>query len=55
MHKNGFESMKTAIFEEVVHIFGRSDDDLISKKKCLFSIYADVVHAQLDQKILNGI
>ena len=29
MLKNDFESMKTAIFEEVVHIFGRSDDDMI--------------------------
>ena len=29
MMKNDFESTNFAIFEEVVHNFGRSDDDII--------------------------
>jgi hypothetical protein len=29
MLKNDFESKNFAIFEEVVHNFGRSDDDMI--------------------------
>ena len=40
MPKNDFESKIFANFEEVVHNFGRSD---YLVKKCLFSIYADVV------------
>jgi hypothetical protein len=39
--KNDFGSKYFANFEEVVHNFGRSDNFLV--KKCLFSIYADVV------------
>jgi hypothetical protein len=35
MLKNDFESMKFAIFEAVVHNFGRSDDDMMIVKKCL--------------------
>ena len=51
MPKNDFECTNIANFEEVVHNFGRSDDDV---KKCLhiFNIHID---AQLDQKILDGI
>ena len=42
MLKNDFESQNFAIFEDVVHNFGRSDDDMIYVvKKSLFSIYAD--------------
>ena len=40
MPKIDFESTNFANFEEVVRNFGRSDDLM---KKCLFSIYADVV------------
>ena len=29
MFKNDFESKNFAIFEEVVHSFGRSDDDIV--------------------------
>ena len=44
MPKNDFESTNFANFEDVIHNFGRSDDDMIYVvKKCLFSIYADVV------------
>jgi hypothetical protein len=42
MLKNDFESTTFAIFEEVVHSFGRSEDDM-HVKKCLFLIYAYVV------------
>ena len=41
--KIDFESTNFANFEEVIHNFGRSDDDMISGvEKCLFSIYGDV-------------
>ena len=29
MFKNDFESTNFAIFEEIVHNFGRSDDDMV--------------------------
>ena len=38
MPKDDFDSTNFANFEEVVHNFGRSDDDI-----SLFSIYADMV------------
>ena len=41
MLKNDWNNF--AIFEEVVHNFGMSDDDMIFLKKCLFPIYAYVV------------
>ena len=40
MPKNDFECTNFANFVEVVYNFGRYDDDM---KKCLFSIYADMV------------
>ena len=43
MQKNDFKSTNFAIFEEVVHDFGRSDDDNDLVKKCLFPIYAHMV------------
>ena len=36
MLKNDFENMNFAIFEEVVHNFGRSDDDMIQPKYAYF-------------------
>ena len=43
MLKNDFESTNFAIFEEVVHNFGRSDDDMIWRKNAyVFPIYAYV-------------
>ena len=45
--------MNFAIFEEIVHNFGRSDDDILVKK-CLFSIF-QWFDAQLNQKILDCI
>jgi hypothetical protein len=41
MPKNYFKSTNFANFEKIFHNFGRSDNDLV--KKCLFSIYAEVV------------
>ena len=43
MLKNDFESTNFANFEEVVHNFGRSDDDMIYSKNAYFSIYADLI------------
>ena len=45
MLKNDFEGTNDAIFEKVVHNFGRSDNDMIMHK------WFD---AQLDQKVLDG-
>ena len=57
MPKNDFESTIFANIEEVVHNFGRSDDDIIQGKNAYFPyIDADTwFDPQLDQKILDGI
>ena len=51
MPKNDFESTNFANFEEVVHNFGRSDND----KNAYFQYMHTWFDAQLDQKILDGI
>ena len=44
MPKNDFESMNFANFEEVVHKFGWSEDDMISWKNAYFQyLYADMI------------
>ena len=55
MLKNDFESKNFAIFEEVVHNFGRSDDDMIQRKNAYFQYMHTWFDAQLDQKILDGL
>ena len=55
MPKNDFESTNFANFEEVVHNFGRSDDDMIYWKNAYFQYMQTWFDAQLDQKILDGI
>ena len=55
MPKNDFESTKFANIEEVVHNFGRSDDDMIQCKNGYFQYMHTQFDAQLDQKILDGI
>ena len=55
MPKNDFESTNFANFEEVVHNFGRSDDDMIYWKNAYFQYMQMRYDAQLDQKILDGI
>ena len=55
MPKNDFESTNVANFEEVVHNFGRSDDDMIYWKNAYFQYMQTWFNAQLDQKILDGI
>ena len=52
MPKNDFENTNFANFEEVIHNFGWSDDDV---KKYLLSMNADVVWSSNDKKILDGI
>ena len=51
MPKNDFESTNIVNFEEVVHNFGRSDDDMISSKKSYFQY----MKKWFDKKILDGI
>ena len=53
--KNDFESTSFAYLEEVVHDFGRSDDDMILWKKYYFQYMQTWFDTQLDQKILDGI
>ena len=55
MLKNDFESTHFANFEEVVHNFGRSDDDMILWKNAYFQYMQKWFDAQLDQKILDVI
>ena len=55
MLKNDFESTNFAIFEEVVHNFGGSDDDMIWGKNAYFQYMHTWFDAQLDQKILHGL
>ena len=43
------------MFEEVIHNFGKTDDDMIWWKNAYFNLYEYMVHAQLVQKILDGI
>ena len=38
MLKNDFESQNFAMFEEVVHDFGRTDDDIIYSKASFYAI-----------------
>ena len=52
MLKIDFESTNFAIFEEVVHNFGRSDNDIID---AYFQCMHKWFDAQLDQKVLNGL
>ena len=58
MRKKDFESQNFVIFEEVVHNFGRTDDDIIflsekmlTSNRCLHGLH----NAQLDQKICDSI
>ena len=55
MLKSDFESTNFAIFEKVVHNFGRSDDDMIYWKNAYFQYMLTWFDAQLDQKILDGL
>jgi hypothetical protein len=55
MPKNDFESANLANFEEVVHNFCRSDDDMILWKNAYFQYVQTWFDAQFDQKILDGI
>ena len=48
MLKNDFESTNLANFEEVVHNFGRSDDDMILRKNAYFQHMQMWFDAQLD-------
>ena len=43
MLEQDFESQNFAIFEDVVHTFGTSENDIIYLKKCLFPIDAYLV------------
>ena len=55
MLKNDFESTNFEMFEEVVHNFGKSDDDMIQGKNAYFHQMHIWFHVQLDQKILDGL
>ena len=55
MPKNDLESANFANFEEVVHIFCRSDNDMILWKNVYLQYMEISFDAQLDQKILDGI
>ena len=55
MLKNDFQSTNFANFEEFVHDFGRSDDDMILWKNAYFQYMQTWFEAQLDKKILEGI
>ena len=55
MLKNDFKSTNFANFEEVVHNFGRSDEDMIQCINAYFQYVQTWFDAQLDQKILDGI
>jgi len=55
MPKNDFESTDFANFEEDVHDFGSSDDDMIWWKNAYLKYMQTWFDAQLDQKILDGI
>ena len=43
------------MFEEVVHNFGKSDDDMILWKYAYFQKMHTWFHVQRDQKILDGL
>ena len=53
--KNDFESTNFELFEEVVHDFGKSDEDIIQRKNAYFHQMHTLFHFQLDQKILDGL
>ena len=55
MFKNDFECTNFANFEQVVHNFGRSGDDMIYWENAYFQYMQTWFDAQLDQKILDGI
>ena len=58
MLKNDSESTNFAIFEEVFHNFGMSDDDMIylGKKMLISNIcIRSLMPNLIDQKILNGL
>ena len=55
MPKNDFKSTNFANFEDVVHNFGRSDDDMIYLKNEYFQCMHMWFDTKLDQKILDGI
>ena len=53
MLKNDFESTNFANFEEVIHNFGRSDDDLV-KKMLIFNICRRGLMPNLIKKSLTA-
>ena len=55
MLKSDFKSINFAIFEEVVHNFVMSDNDMIYSKNAYFQYMHKWFDAQLDQKILEGL
>ena len=55
MFKNDSESTNFAIYEKVVHNFARSDEDMIYWKNAYFHYTHTWFHAQLTQKILDGL
>ena len=55
MFKNDFDGTNFVIFEEFVHNFGRSDDDMIKWKNAYFQYMHTWLGAQLDQQILDGL
>jgi hypothetical protein len=54
MPKNDFESTNFANFEEVVHNFGWSDDDMIYWTNAYFNYMQRWFDAQLDRKFMNS-
>ena len=55
MPKNDFECTNFANFEEVVHNFNSSDDNMFYWKNAYFQCMQKRFDAQLDQKVLDGI
>ena len=56
MPKIDFESTNFTNFEEVVHYFGRSDDEMISEKMLILKICrGSGLMPNLIKKILDGI
>ena len=55
MPKNDFESTNFANLEEVVHNFGRSDDEPIYWKNAYFQYMQAWFEVRLDQKISDVI
>ena len=53
--KNYFENQNFEMLEEVVHNFGKYEDDIISWKNAYFHYMHTWFHVQLDQIILKGL